>query len=101
MNAPTNQPIADPATADVEGVESPPVEPQDIIRDKILHTLRIFPRISPSMLQVGIGTSLAPAMWHPILEKLIADNLVSRTTVQAQSPMNRQQVYTVLSLCEA
>lgn len=84
--------------SEIAEATAPPAEPQNIMREKILHTLRIFPKISLSMLQVGIGTSLAPVLWHPELDKLIEEGIVKRSTVQAQSPMNRQQVYTVLSL---
>ena len=70
---------------------------EDMIRKRITHTLSIFPRISPSMLQVGIGTGMPPALWHPVLDQMVADNLVNRYQVSATNPVTgRDQVYTII-----
>lgn len=76
-----------------------PLTSDQIIREKILQTLTIYPRISPTMLQVGIGTSITPKMWHPILDKLIEDGLVKRDARQAANNISgRDQTYTIISL---
>lgn len=51
---------------------------EDLVELKILTTLRIYPRVSPSMLQVAIGPSYAAHFWRPILERLIARGDVLR-----------------------
>jgi len=72
---------------------------EEMIRARILHTLTIFPKLSMSMLQIGIGTGFPPALWHPVLEDLIRDGKVSRTTVQATNPVTqRGQTYTIMAL---
>src|SRR3954462_413217 len=72
--------------------------PEDMIRHRILHTLWIYPKISPSMLQIGIGTGFPSALWHPVLDQLIANGIVLRTQVQATNPVSkRDQTYTVLT----
>lgn len=68
------------------------------LRDKIVHTLTIWPYLSPSMLQVAIGTSVSSGLWHPILQKLIDDERVVRETFSAKSPAGRDQTYTVIRL---
>lgn len=73
---------------------------EQMIRDKILHVLKIYPRLSPSMLQVGLGTALSSSIWKPVLRQLIADGEVLETNQRAETPTGRQQVYTVLSLAE-
>jgi hypothetical protein len=69
-----------------------------VLADKIVHALTVWPVLSPSMLQVGIGTSVSPKLWHPILEQLIKDGVVKREEVRAKSPLGRDQVYIRLSL---
>lgn len=73
-------------------------EAREVIRRKILHTLKIWPKLSPSMLQVGIGTSLSSRMWHPVLDQLIREGKVIRTEQQAKSHIGRDQIYTIISL---
>lgn len=70
----------------------------DHIEEKILFVLRIYPRISPTMLQVGLGTSVSSKMWRPILDALIRKGLVKQEYVQETSPADRIQSYTVISL---
>lgn len=70
----------------------------NLIRDKIIHALTIWPRISPSMLQVGIGTSISPKMWHPIFDSLIKEGRIQKEEVSGRGPTGRDQVYTVVSL---
>lgn len=71
---------------------------RDLMRDKIVHTLTIWPILSPSMLQVGIGTSISPKIWHPVLEQLIKDGIITREELRAKSSIGRDQIYTRLSL---
>lgn len=68
------------------------------IEDKILRVLGIFPRLSPSMLQIGLGTALPPKLWKPILEDLIAREQVLRTEEMHDTETGRRQVYVVLQL---
>ena len=70
---------------------------EDMIRRRIVHTLTIYPRLSNSMLQVGIGTGIPPRLWHPVLERMVAEGTVKRTIVKAVNPVTqREQVYTLL-----
>jgi len=90
MDAQTN--VADPAT------EEHGNEASTVIRERIIHTLRVFPKLSPSMLNVGIGTSVPGSLWRPELERLKAEGIVIEDTVVMETPARRTQSYTVLSL---
>lgn len=70
------------------------------VRERILHTLSVYPKISPTMLQVALGTSTRPALWHPVLDQLIEENLVEKIQVRPSSPppSGRDQVYTIIQL---
>jgi hypothetical protein len=67
-----------------------------IYRDRILHTLSIYPKISPSMLQIGIGTSVTATLWKPVLEDLIEEGLIIRSHMVAETPTGRMQSYVIL-----
>lgn len=72
---------------------------EDMIRARIAHTLAIFPKLSPSMLQVGIGTGLPPGLWHPVLDRMIHEGLVTRRQARATNPVTkREQTYTILEV---
>jgi len=92
------------SVTNLEGTPLHPLPPRDVsrlaesmIRKRIMHTLAIFPRLSHSMLQIGIGTGFPPALWHPVLEALIGSGEVRRFQVKALNPVSgREQVYTIL-----
>ena len=68
------------------------------IETRILHLLRIYPIISPTMLQSGLGPSTKPAQWRPVLTALIAQGKVKEDTISMQTPSERYNTYTKLSL---
>lgn len=68
------------------------------IGDRIRHILTIYPKLSMSMIQVGIGTALTPKLWHPVLAKMKESGEIQEDSIQATTPTGRMQVYTVISL---
>ena len=68
------------------------------IETRILHLLRIYPVISPTMLQSGLGPSTKPAQWRPVLVDLIANGKVLEQQESMQTPSERYNTYTKLSL---
>lgn len=74
---------------------------EDTIRAKIIHILKIYPIISHSMLQIGLGSSLPPAIWRPVLYKMISDEEVMEDHLFMASPTGRQQTYTQLRLASS
>jgi len=78
-----------------------PLEGNDaFIERKIMHVFSVYgPRLSPSMLQVGIGTAMSPRLWHPILDRLIKNGRLEQTTLTRKNDATgRDQSYTVISL---
>ena len=73
------------------------VEAQEI-EAKILHILRIYPIISPTMLQGGLGPYVKPAIWRPVLNELIKAGKVVETQESLQTPAERYNTYSRLSL---
>lgn len=71
------------------------------IRATILHILSIYPIISPTMLQMGIGNSVSPAKWRPSLEALIRAGAVRRWSETELAPSGRHNNYTKLSLTDS
>lgn len=76
-------------TNNIEGAE---------IETRILHLLKIYPIISPTMLQSGLGPSTKPAQWRPVLVDLLARGKVIEESQSMQTPSERYNTYTKLSL---
>jgi hypothetical protein len=66
---------------------------EEVIRDRLLHVLTLYPGISPSMLQVGIGTAISPKMWHPVMLKLKENGIVVESETVAKAPNGRDLSY--------
>lgn len=68
------------------------------VRTKITHVLTIYPKLSMSMIQVGIGTSLSPKLWRAVLDQMAAEGLVKISVHTVMSPSGRAQVHNLVSL---
>lgn len=73
-------------------------ESPESIRERILHVLSVYPIISPTMLQVGLGTNIQAASWRPVLEELIAEGTVKQGTRVVKTPSGRHYTYTRIQL---
>ncbi len=67
------------------------------IREKITHILTIYPVLSPSMLQTGLG-NLKPRDWRPILEQMIEEAVVGRAHDVILTPNGADRSYTTIYL---
>ena len=79
----------------------PKDENDNKLREIIIHVLSVYPIISPTMLQMGIGNSISPSKWRPSLEALIRADIVKRWADTELAPSGRHNNYTKLSLTEA
>ncbi len=68
------------------------------IEAKILHILGIYPIISPTMLQSGLGPYTRPSLWRPVLQRLIDEDKVVEEQESLQTPKGRYNTYTKLRL---
>ena len=68
------------------------------IEDKILHILTVYPVISPTMLQAGLGPSTKPALWRPVLSRLMEEGKVVEESESLETPTSRYNTYNKLSL---
>lgn len=75
------------------------MEEQALIRKKILRVLKVYPTVSPAMLHIGIGTSVRTSLWRPILDKLIAEKLVTETRTYIEINGKSKQ-YVLISLAQ-
>lgn len=69
----------------------------NVIKDRIKYILSIYPKVSPSMLQIGIGTSIPPDLWRPVLDEMINTDEVERTQLISNNA-NRKRKHVVVSL---
>lgn len=70
------------------------------VTEKIIHTLTVYPLISPTMLQGGLGPYMKPDVWRPILDKLIHTGVVIQEHVPFKTPYGRHNSYTRLYLAK-
>lgn len=71
---------------------------EQMIEDRILKVLEIYPKISPSMLQIGIGSSIPSAMWRPVFQKMLDKGTLIQDDIVALSSTERHQIYRVIRL---
>lgn len=69
----------------------------ELWKGKLRHVLSIYPKLSPSMLQIGLGTAVPSTIWKPILQMMVDSNEVRIENVSSKTPSGRQQTYTVYS----
>jgi len=81
-----------------EGSQSIKEQTPEEIRAKIIHILGIYPLISPTMLQSGLGPYTKPALWRPVLAQLIEEGVIKETQESLQTPSERYNTYSKLSL---
>ncbi len=70
------------------------------IEAKIIHQLKIYPIISPTMLQGALGPSLKPSLWRPVLMGLIERGIVREEQETLLTPAERYNNYIKLSLTD-
>jgi len=70
----------------------------EAIAIRIKHILEIYPRISPTMLQAGLGPQVKPEFWRPVLEDMVANGVVMQQTHTSKSPAGRYNDYQIVSL---
>ncbi len=69
-----------------------------LVKEKIIHLLGIYPIISPTMLQVGLGPHCKPAIWRPALQALVDIGDVVEGTDTKLNPAGRHNTYNLLYL---
>lgn len=52
------------------------------LRQKIYTALATFPIITPSQLQIVLGTNVRAVIWRPVLSDMIAQGIVAETQIQ-------------------
>ncbi len=73
----------------------------ELFKNYIIHILTVYPGISPTMLQVGMGPTAKAGWWKPILEEMIEDKIVAREwTTPLHGPAGKKICYKKLSLIE-
>lgn len=70
---------------------------EQAIADKIMGILELFPKVSPSMLQISLGSGIPVDVWKPVLEKLITSGDLYRYNITALKPSGRMQSVAVIS----
>ena len=67
---------------------------------RIVTTLQIFPKLSPSMLQSALGPHNRAQTWRPVLEKLIREGRILREQKTFRSELGRYRTVIIISLTD-
>lgn len=70
----------------------------DQLKEKIKHILTIYPCISHTMLQAGIGPQIGPKVWRPVVSEMIAQGEIVQEEISTTSPSGRYITYVRLKL---
>lgn len=68
------------------------------MEEKILHILSIYPKISPSMMQISIGSNMPAHIWKAAWRKLLGEGKVRQDFIVATTPTGRSQSHTIYSI---
>lgn len=71
-------------------------KPNPNIRNRVIHVLSVYPKISPSMLQVALG--IKARIWQPELEQMISEGIVCRDIIVVPHFTGNLKKHTALSL---
>lgn len=82
----------------IPGVPEEEKENVELVRELIIHLLRIYPVVSPTMLQAGLGPYVKPTVWRPVLQALEEEGIVKEDQETLITPRGRYNTYTKLSL---
>ena len=89
-----NLAAAETETPAVEGA----LEEIRMLRDKILFSLELYHFLSKSMIHQAVGTATSRRLWDPVLDALIQEGLIECTTLEAKTPLGRNQTFTIYHL---
>lgn len=73
----------------------------EVIESRIVELLMVYPSISPTMLQAGLGPSLSPDIWRPVFQNLIEKGVVIQRAELPPMNMRRNRPYSVVELSPA
>lgn len=83
---------------DADGLETVVHHTDKTIQEKILFILNLYEPLSPSMLQIGIGTSIPPSMWKPSYNALLRKGVIIERQETHETPTGRNNTYTFIEL---
>lgn len=71
---------------------------EESIRSRILFLLSVYPVMSPSMIQQGIGPAVPIKVWRPIYEALITEGVLKREVFVLETNKGQARAHTLVTL---
>ena len=75
-----------------------PNEQNAYVRERIITLLTIYPIISPSMLQIGLGSSLPTLVWRPVFDSMVSAGEIVEDLIEGPSTDSRQRPFKTVAL---
>jgi hypothetical protein len=70
------------------------------IRKQLIHLLRLYPVLSPTMIQSSLGGKVRPSVWRPIMESMIKEGTLVRNEVVSENSWGQFRSYTCIKLAD-
>ena len=72
----------------------------DFVRERIIALLTVYPILSPSMIQIGLGSSLPTFVWRPVFDRMLISGELVEGLVEGPPSDNRQRPFKTVSLAK-
>lgn len=72
----------------------------EFIRIKIAYLLKVYPAVSWSMLQCGLGPGFPTSLWKPVARQMINEGELTERELTETSPVGRSQTHKIVSLTD-
>lgn len=73
-------------------------EQNSYVRERIITLLSIYPTISPSMLQIGLGSSLPTLVWRPVFDEMVSAGEIVEGLIEGPPTDSRQRPFKTVAL---
>ncbi len=70
------------------------------IQKHLTHLLKVYPVLSPTMIQAFLGSKVRPSTWKPIMEAMIEGDILVRYEVVSQNTWGQLRSYTCIKLVD-
>lgn len=68
------------------------------IQEQLTHLLRVYPVLSPTLIQALLGTKVRPHVWKPVMEQMIEGGTLVRQIAVSKNAWGQLHNYTCIKL---
>lgn len=73
----------------VNGANGADFSNPDLLAEKLIFSLAVYPRLTSSMLQIAVGMHVSQRLWRPVLQKLVQQGTVKHIEQEVVTPVGQ------------